>query len=78
MAEQTILLPGRMKMECRYIAGSSFGKDSMASILTAIRYKEPLDAVLYCEVMYDENVSGEVPEHRDFKEIFKSASNRKI
>lgn len=58
-------------MEYRYIAGSSFGKDSMASILTAIRYKEPLDAVLYCEVMFDEDVSGEVPEHRDF--IYKAA-----
>lgn len=53
-------------MEYRYIAGSSFGKDSIATILTAMKYKEPLDAVLYCEVMFDEDVSGEVPEHRDF------------
>ena len=55
-----------MKMEYRYIAGSSFGKDSIATILTAIEHKEPLDAVLYCEVMFDEEVSGEVPEHRQF------------
>lgn len=53
-------------MEYRYIAGSSFGKDSIATILTAIGHKEPLDAVLYCEVMFDEDVSGEVPEHRQF------------
>lgn len=53
-------------MEYKYIAGSSFGKDSIATILTALKYKEPLDAVLYCEVMFDEEISGEVPEHRDF------------
>lgn len=53
-------------MEYRYIAGSSFGKDSIATILTAIEHGEPLDAVLYCEVMFDENISGEVPEHRHF------------
>ena len=53
-------------MEYKYIAGSSFGKDSIATILTAIEHKEPLDAVLYCEVMFDEDISGEVPEHRDF------------
>lgn len=53
-------------MEYKYIACSSFGKDSMATILTALQYKEPLDAVLYCEVMYDKEISGEVPEHKAF------------
>ena len=40
----------------------------MASILTALKYQEPLDAVLYCEVMFDKKISGEVPEHRRFIE----------
>lgn len=53
-------------MEYKYIANCSFGQDSIASVLTALKYQEPLDGVLYCEVMFDEDVSGEVPEHRDF------------
>lgn len=27
---------------------------------------EPLDEAIYCEVMFDRNISGEVPEHREF------------
>ena len=27
---------------------------------------EPLDEVVYCEVMFDQSISGEIPEHRDF------------
>ena len=27
---------------------------------------EPLDEVIYCEVMFDQGISGEIPEHRDF------------
>lgn len=50
----------------RYVANCSFGKDSMASILLAKKYGEPLDQVLYCEVMFDQHISGEVPKHRKF------------
>ena len=50
----------------RYVAGCSFGKDSMATVILALKHKEPLDEVMYYEVMFDENTSGEVPEHRDF------------
>lgn len=50
----------------KYIASCSFGKDSLATVLMAPEYGEPLDEVLYCEVMFDENISGEVPEHKDF------------
>ena len=49
-----------------HLASVSFGKDSLATILLALRHKEPLDEAVYCEVMFDENISGEVPEHRDF------------
>lgn len=49
-----------------YVAGCSFGKDSLATILTAIEHGEPLDEAIYCEVMFDGEISGEVPEHKDF------------
>ena len=50
----------------RYLASCSFGKDSLAAILLAKKHGEPLDEAVYCEVMFDTTISGEVPEHRDF------------
>ena len=50
----------------RYVAGCSFGKDSLATVLIAIEHGEPLDEAIYCEVMFNDEISGEVPEHRDF------------
>lgn len=50
----------------RYIASCSGGKDSVATILLAAEKNEPLDEVIYSEVMFDQEISGEVPEHRDF------------
>ena len=50
----------------RYIASCSFGKDSIAAILLAIRHQEPLDEAVYCEVMFDKDISGEIPEHWAF------------
>lgn len=50
----------------RYIASCSGGKDSVATILLASEKNEPLDEVIYSEVMFDQEISGEVPEHRDF------------
>ncbi len=43
-----------------------FGKDFLATILLAKAHGEPLDEAVYCEVIFDKNISGEVPEHRDF------------
>ena len=43
----------------KYIASCSFGKDSLAMILTIIEHSLPLDEVVYCEVMYDNTTSGE-------------------
>ena len=48
------------------VASCSFGKDSLATILLAMEHGEPLDEAVYCEVMFDADLSGEVPEHRDF------------
>lgn len=50
----------------KYIASCSFGKDSLATILLALEHGEPLDGAVYCEVMFDQNISGEIPEHRNF------------
>lgn len=50
----------------RYIAACSFGKDSVATVILAKKHNEPLDEVVYCEVMFDNEISGEVPEHRRF------------
>lgn len=48
-----------------YIASCSFGKDSIATILLALENGEPLDRVVFAEVMFDHNrgISGEIPEH---------------
>lgn len=48
------------------IASCSFGADSTATVLLAIEHGEPLGEAVYCEVMFDCETSGEVPEHRDF------------
>ena len=50
----------------KYIASCSGGKDSVATILLALEHGEPLDEVVYCEVMFTQDISGEVPEHRAF------------
>lgn len=48
-----------------YIASCSFGKDSIATILLALENNEPLDRVVFSEVMFDNErgISGEIPEH---------------
>lgn len=53
-------------MSNKHIASCSFGKDSLASILLAVEHDEPLDEAVYCEVMFDRSISGEIPEHADF------------
>ena len=52
-------------MDKLHIASCSFGKDSIATILLALENNEPLDRVVFCEVMFDHsrNISGEIPEH---------------
>lgn len=50
----------------KYFACCSFGKDSLAQIIVAKEHGEPIDAVIYSEVMFTDEISGEFPEHRDF------------
>lgn len=50
----------------KYIAACSFGKDSNTQVCIAMEHGEPIDEIVYSEVMFDKDVSGELPEHRDF------------
>ena len=52
----------------KYFASCSFGKDSVATVLLALEHSEPLDEILFTEVMFDHarNISGEIPEHIDW------------
>lgn len=50
----------------KYIASWSGGKDSAASIILAHEHNEPLDLIIFSEVMFDKEISGELPEHIDF------------
>ena len=38
----------------------------MATIILAHEKGYPLDEVIFSEVMFEENISGELPEHIDF------------
>lgn len=49
-----------------HIASCSFGKDSIAQVILAHIHNEPLDLIIYSEVMFSNEISGEIPEHRDF------------
>lgn len=49
-----------------YIASFSGGKDSAATIILAKEHDEPLDEIIFSEVMYSKNISGELPEHINF------------
>lgn len=53
-------------MRQKYVVSCSGGKDSVATILVAVEHNEPLDEIVYAEVMFDKQLSGEFPEHRDF------------
>lgn len=50
----------------KYIASCSFGKDSLAQIIVGMEHGDPIDKVIYSEVMFTDNISGEFPEHRNF------------
>lgn len=39
----------------------SFGKDSMATLILAAEMGIPIDRVMYCDIRFDNNISGEHP-----------------
>ena len=53
-------------VDVKHIYSWSGGKDSTASIILAHENNEPIDIILFSEVMFDEYISGELPEHIDF------------
>ena len=57
---------GLAELDTKYIASFSGGKDSLATVILAHENKEPLDLILFAEVMFDKKISGELPEHMDF------------
>lgn len=50
----------------KYIASCSFGKDSLAAIITRVEHGEPIDGAVYCRIMFDEETSAELPEHEEW------------
>ena len=50
----------------KHIAFYSGGKDSTATVILAHEHGEPLDEIVFVEVMFDEEISGELPEHINF------------
>lgn len=48
------------------IASCSFGKDSLAAIITAEEHGLHIDEAVYCRIMFDEKISAELPEHEEF------------
>lgn len=53
-------------MKERYVVSISGGKDSMDTALLALNNGEPLTDAVWGEVMFDTDISGEIPEHREF------------
>lgn len=50
----------------KYIASCSFGKDSLAAIITRMEHGEPIDGAVYCRIMFDKETSAELPEHEEW------------
>lgn len=50
----------------KHIHSWSGGKDSTAQIILAHEKNEPPGIIIFSEVMFDKNTSGELPEHIDF------------
>ena len=45
----------------KYIASCSFGKDSLAMLIKIKELGMPLDEVIYCDIKFDDKISGEMP-----------------
>jgi len=48
-------------MKTKYVLSLSFGKDSLALLLEIIRQKLPLDYVVFCDIKFTKDISGEHP-----------------
>jgi hypothetical protein len=50
----------------KYIASCSFGKDSIAAIITAKEMGLDLEEAVYVRVMFDDKISAELPDHEQW------------
>lgn len=50
----------------KHIASLSFGKDSLAMLIKIKELGLPLDEVIYCDIRFDDNISGEMPLMAEF------------
>lgn len=50
----------------KYVCSWSGGKDSTADIILSHIHNEPLDLIIFSEVMFSKEISGELPEHINF------------
>lgn len=50
----------------KYIASCSFGKDSIAAIITAKEMGLDVDEAVYVRVMFDDKISAELPDHEEW------------
>lgn len=53
-------------IKMKYIASLSFGKDSIAMLIKIKELGMPLDEVIYCDIKFDDNLSGEMPLMAEF------------
>lgn len=49
-----------------FVASCSFGKDSIAAIITHLQHGGRVDVALYCRIMFDDMLSAEFPEHEEW------------
>lgn len=45
----------------KYVLSLSFGKDSMAMLIEVLKRKLPLDYVIFCDIKFNSEISGEHP-----------------
>lgn len=55
-----------MSTDKKLVASCSFGKDSLAAIITAEEHGYHIDEAIYCRIMFDDKISAELPEHEEF------------
>lgn len=55
-----------LKKKNYYVCSLSYGKDSLAMLLKIIELGLPLNEVIFCEVMFDKNISGIHPRQLEF------------
>ena len=64
--EQLGLFENKIDTVAPCFISCSFGKDSIASAILALEAGMNVERILYCHVMFDKDISSEMPEQEDF------------